>query len=255
MNREQLRQLALAGTVTFPATFPRLAELRLESLQGLPIGPPGGPVSTMMLLVATERPSAKVTITRKLAVAQVAAIFLPHNVHNVRSDDGYWFLQGEVAEGLSALLNQSSSLHGIVYVAEHCSTLLEVQAGMTAAESAQYYPPLPCDRSHNHYNPSAGGSMGPGQGVPGQGVPGQGVPGQGVPGQGVPLQGIPPQSAPYFPCEPMVEASYFAPCERMSEAECRVQSSGPYWPLPCETMEYFVPQAFPSDHSPDEPPE
>jgi hypothetical protein len=30
MNAEQLRHLALAGTVSFPATFPRLAEISLS---------------------------------------------------------------------------------------------------------------------------------------------------------------------------------------------------------------------------------
>jgi hypothetical protein len=44
---------------------------------------------------------------------------------------------------------------GIVYVRENASSMLELQAGLTAAESAEYYPPLPDDRSVNHYNMDA----------------------------------------------------------------------------------------------------
>ena len=60
---------------------------------------------------------------------------------------GTWLLGNEI----SAYLSGKDRVLGIVFVAEAESTLLEVHAGMTAGESAQYYPPLPSDRSFNHY--------------------------------------------------------------------------------------------------------
>lgn len=150
MNREQLIQLATAGTVTFPATFPRLAEIQLREARDLAVACGS---REEVYLIAVERPSVKVTIKRILRVADVRAVFLPSNPNGVNPHDGTWMLAAEVEMGLRLHQCNRGSALGIVYVAEQTPTILEVHAGMTAAESAQYYPPLPIDRSVNHYDP------------------------------------------------------------------------------------------------------
>jgi hypothetical protein len=150
MNREQLKQLATAGTVTFPATFPRLAEIQLHHQQDLALAC-GSQAATFC--VAIERPSIKVTLKRIFKVSDVRAVFLPANPHCVNLQEGIWLLDSEVEAGLRLHLANHGRAFGIVYVAEQTPTLLEVHAGLTAADSAQYYPPLPVDRSVNHYDP------------------------------------------------------------------------------------------------------
>ncbi len=144
MNRDEYRQLLLAGTVTFPATFPQLGTVSLVCEQ-VP-SDTNGPQKHEMLLVK-EHPSAKVTISRKIFVDQVRAVFVPKEPSRVSYDSGKWLLADEIAP----FFRCREHALAIVFVPESEPSLLEVRAGMTAAESAQYYPPLPVDRSFNHY--------------------------------------------------------------------------------------------------------
>ncbi len=102
-----------------------------------------------------ETPSPRVTLQRKVLASKVRAVFIPNNPASINQNAGVWLLGKEVETGLKLLQNQKvSPIIGIVYVPEDEPSLLVMQAGMTAAESTQYYPPLPCDRSYNHYNAS-----------------------------------------------------------------------------------------------------
>ena len=83
-------------------------------------------------------------------------MFLPDDCKVVNLENGVWF-EGKVLEDKLSDLLDTGVLNGIIYVREHAQSLLEVEAGMTAAESAEYYPPLPDDRSVNHYNMSLPG--------------------------------------------------------------------------------------------------
>ncbi len=150
MNKDQSIQLALAGTITFPATFPRTIEIVLN-----PIGSDHGSYGHRqnVLLVAIERPSPRVTIRRSLFVNDVRAVFIPRDLHAVDYRNGDWLIGDDIRAGIQIFLNRGQELRGIVFVAEQIPSLLEVSAGMTAAESSQYYPPLPSDRSVNHYDP------------------------------------------------------------------------------------------------------
>ena len=146
MNRDDYRHLLLAGTVTFPATFPQLGSLTLVSERM----PGNGQLETRQtqdVLVVCEFPSARVTIKRKVFADKVRAVFLPQDPNRVSYACGTWLL----AEEIATYLRCRERALGIVFVAETEPTQLEVRAGMTAAESAQYYPPLPNDRSYNHY--------------------------------------------------------------------------------------------------------
>ncbi len=151
MDRERYRQLLLAGTITFPATLPRVAELSLQAIKQLPVTDFGGMKHGGKWVVATERPSPRVTIVRSVSATEVRAVFLPRNPANLDWNHGTWLLESEVLPGLQMQLNDSPRAYGVLYVPEFSPTLLEVHTGMTAAESAQYYPPLPCDRSRDHY--------------------------------------------------------------------------------------------------------
>jgi hypothetical protein len=144
MNRDDYRHLLLSGTVTFPATFPQLGSISVIS-EPIPLGLDCHEQRDM--LVVKEFPSAKVTISRKVFADRVRAVFIPQDPNQVSYACGTWLLGNEIA----AYLNCQERVLGIVFVSETESTLLEVHAGMTAGESAQYYPPLPCDRSFNHY--------------------------------------------------------------------------------------------------------
>jgi hypothetical protein len=148
MNRDDYRHLLLSGTVTFPATFPQIGSISL-TCEPIPRG-----IECHLhreMLTIKEFPSAKVTISRKVFVDKVRAVFIPQDPNRVSYACGTWLLGDEIA----AYLRCQERVLGIVFVAETESTLLEVHAGMTAGESAQYYPPLPSDRSFNHYGGQA----------------------------------------------------------------------------------------------------
>ena len=152
LNRNEYRQMLLAGTVSFPATFPQVGtlELRSETLSAL-----SGQASD--ILTVTENPSSRVTLSREVLASAVRAVFLPRNPQQVNYSDGLWLLPDEILMGLKLhLQNTRGPLYGIVFVAESEPTILKMSAGMTAAESVQYYPPLPGDPSFNHYNPNPG---------------------------------------------------------------------------------------------------
>jgi hypothetical protein len=148
LSREEHRQLLLAGTVTFPATFPQLGLIHFlhESLTS---------GKTLEMISVTERPSPRVTLVRRIKASSVRAIFLPRDPQHVHYSDGRWLLGSDICEFLSSSKNGVSI--GIVFVPESEPSLLHMTAGMNAAESIQYYPPLPGDPSHNHYNPFPAG--------------------------------------------------------------------------------------------------
>jgi hypothetical protein len=77
--------------------------------------------------------------------------FEPDDTDRVDLKNGKWYNAPEVRSKVTAGLNKPA-IKGIVYVRENAPSLLDVQAGLTAAESAEYYPPLPDDRSVNHYS-------------------------------------------------------------------------------------------------------
>jgi hypothetical protein len=88
----------------------------------------------------------------------VAAVFVPDDPDCVDLRKGKWLLGDEIST-IGILSGKGASVVGIAYVREQASTLLNVEIGMTAAESAEYYPPLPDDRSVNHYRFENPGSI------------------------------------------------------------------------------------------------
>jgi hypothetical protein len=141
--------MLLAGSVTFPATFPQVGRLMLHSEPR-----PGRPAEQLEILSVEEFPSPRVTLSRRMLASSVRALFLPRDPAAVDFSDGVWLLEDEIVGGLrQRLAGCEGPVYGIAFVPESEPSMLHVSAGMTAAESSQYYPPLPGDPSHNHYNP------------------------------------------------------------------------------------------------------
>lgn len=163
VHRDEYRQMLLAGTVSFPATFPQVGKITLE-FEALP----GCDGPEVPFLSVAECPSARVTLTRRVTVKSVRAVFVPRDPRLVAFTDGEWLLDDEILPALSGLLDNYKSVQGIVFVPENEPSILKVSAGMTAGESVQYYPPLPNDPAHNHYNawPTAVGSRAAGACMP-----------------------------------------------------------------------------------------
>ncbi|MGB7347689.1 MAG: hypothetical protein WBD20_25930 [Pirellulaceae bacterium] len=142
-SSDELRLIYLSGTVSIPPRFPDVAQITFES----------GPSRDTPLIVATHRISPKLVIKRIFFSCDVSAIFQPTADAPVDLENGRWF-QGEDLQFKAEDEIGQPAIEGIVYVRENAQSILEMQAGLTAAESAEYYPPLPDDRSVNHYSMS-----------------------------------------------------------------------------------------------------
>ena len=141
-SEQQLRSMYLSGTISIPPRFPDLAEISFSKGESRK-----GPV----FVVAMQQLSPKLVIKRSFFAEDVTSLFVPSDCKAVSLESGEWF-EGEAFEDKAYELMDKGNVKGIIYVREHAQSMLEVEAGLTAAESAEYYPPLPDDRSVNHYN-------------------------------------------------------------------------------------------------------
>jgi hypothetical protein len=148
MNREQRRAMQLAGTVSVPQKFPQLAMISFSVNET-----DTGEFDVDFTYLAVDHViNAKLRIRRSFRTSDVSAIFLPWNCDCVDLQNGEWFLGPEITKALPTVLeNRGGIARGIAYVPEQAATLMQVEVGMTAAESVDYYPPLPDDRSVDHY--------------------------------------------------------------------------------------------------------
>lgn len=155
LDRRHVRAMCLAGTVAVPQKMPQLARLAVEEGNGfLPAA------QSPMMLVAEHRVSPKLTITRNVHLQDVTAVFVPDDARDFDLERGTWLLGDEIAGFIDTLSrSRPEPPLGIAYVREQAPVLMQVVVGMTAAESAEYYPPLPSDPAVDHYEiPGAGAS-------------------------------------------------------------------------------------------------
>ncbi len=146
MNKQQFIALRLSGTVAIPSPFPETGMISIVTLDercGF-----SDLTRTTNLLRVEHRVSPRVTIVRCISVEDVSAVFVPRDCKSADMTDGEWFLNPESFEG-------DWQRRGIVYVRENAQLFMQVEVGMTAAESVEYYPPMPSDRSAAH--PTQGG--------------------------------------------------------------------------------------------------
>jgi hypothetical protein len=147
-QRHHLRSFHLAGTVALPCPFPEVGKLTLLPKGFAYVGAEGETTSDLVLI--EHEHSHRVTITRYVLLDDVyAVLFAPID----RPTGGDWHFGPEIGRELAARSSRKdpSKLMGIAYVREQAPVLMRVDVGMTAAESAEYYPPGPGERSDAHY--------------------------------------------------------------------------------------------------------
>ena len=165
LSDNHLRSIALAGTIAVPSPFPALGRIDI-STHGMTkdeVDSPGATPHRSRRSGFSGRSSSRLprgqprlTITRVVKLCDIAAAFLPADTSQVSLSHGQWYLSAElealVIERLSELNTQDSrrrcrSCLKPSLSAETAKVLLRVETGMTAAESIEYYPPTPGDRS------------------------------------------------------------------------------------------------------------
>jgi len=174
-TREQQIALNLAGAVAVPTPCPATA-LVLAVTDGkvaarvsrLLAGDRPSPSNLRALLRrvclrVVHKISPRLSITRLIPIHEVRAVFVPDNPDAASLDRGQWYLPEEVAHHAASALAERYgrvgreadvevavfACPGIVYLAEAAPLILQVEVSMTAAESVEYYPPLPHDRSYD----------------------------------------------------------------------------------------------------------
>jgi hypothetical protein len=148
LDRFQLRSLSLAGTVAIPSPFPELGKIFLQA-GGVIYQGASGEATREDLVVIEHMQSHRVTVTRRVFLRDVAAVaFCPLDTSMKN-----WYFGPEIVRELRARSNSNNAdlMMGIAYVRETAPVLMDVEVGMTAAESAEYYPPV-LDRSDSHYD-------------------------------------------------------------------------------------------------------
>ncbi|MEX1041378.1 MAG: hypothetical protein WDZ51_12140 [Pirellulaceae bacterium] len=149
LSPSQVRQISLAGTISCPPQFPDVGVINLQ-LRAIPEHCEQSHGGHDLIEVVHEV-SPRVEISRQFLVEGVFAMFLPKDPKVVDLARGDWYFGQQIKEKLEAARQKNEAVIGILYTPESASTLMRVDVAMTAAESAQYYPPLSGDRSHNHY--------------------------------------------------------------------------------------------------------
>jgi hypothetical protein len=148
LSDEQLRAMHLAGTVSVPLIFPAVGRITAQRFSKDPASP--------VLLRVEDRVSPRVMISRTFFLSDVALIFVPDDCACVELSRGKWLWPDQAHEYLLSNKESPGEVLGIVHVLEKARTLMHVEVGMTAAESVDYYPPLPGERSKDHYDFQAG---------------------------------------------------------------------------------------------------
>jgi hypothetical protein len=168
LSENHLRSIALAGTVAVPSPFPALGRIdvsthgltkdEVDSLLEDPTSFEAVRFFQKILVEIAHEVNPRLTITRVVKLCDIAAVFLPADTSQVSLSQGQWHLSAEldalVLEKLSEWNTQNFPalvpllFESIVYLPETAKVLLRVETGMTAAESVEYYPPMPGDRSY-----------------------------------------------------------------------------------------------------------
>ena len=140
LSRRQTEALYLGGTVSIPRHFPDLGRIWYW--------PPGAVPGTNRkrtsgILRIEQELSRSATVIRSCLLNDVAAIFVPRTRNCIDFEKGRLLLNEEIESNWARLRKDSdSAVLGIIYIAEAARVLTEVSLGMTAAQSADYVPPL-----------------------------------------------------------------------------------------------------------------
>jgi hypothetical protein len=141
------RALVLGGTIALPAPFPRVGNLCLANTSKVKkiFGDCEG--VALLKIVHTIEPSTQ--IVRTVVLRHVRAIFQPTDPRNPILDEGNWSFFP-----FSESFLEKMPTSGIVFVPEHIPVMTKVIFSGTAAESAEYCPPIHrggCDPDCRHH--------------------------------------------------------------------------------------------------------
>jgi hypothetical protein len=167
LSDNHLRSIALAGTIAVPSPFPALGRINVsthgltkdevDSLLEDPTSFEAARFFQKVLVEIVHEVNPRLTITRVVKLCDIAAAFLPADTSQVSLSHGQWHLSAELEALVLERLSEWNTpdvpmlvpllLESVVYLPETAKVLLRVETGMTAAESIEYYPPTPGDRS------------------------------------------------------------------------------------------------------------
>lgn len=143
------RSLYLAGTIPIPSPTPNVGRISLHSLW-----PKGGDAASRETVLKVEHvQSNRLAISRSVLLSEVDAVHVSDDDANPPELRDQWFCGKKSVEEFAGLLEQAKpeEIVGVVYVRETARVLMNVMVSMTAAESAEYYPPVLRERSDGHY--------------------------------------------------------------------------------------------------------
>ncbi len=147
---DSLNALHLAGTISFPNPFPEPGWI---SLEGLASSRRRRKRDAEDVVRVEHVHSHRLVVSRRVRLEDVQVVYLaddPKNPPNVRDR---WCVgrSGQTVWLKGLHKNRPQPLVGTVFVRENTPVLMQVEVSMTAAESAEYYPPVVRDRSDAYY--------------------------------------------------------------------------------------------------------
>jgi hypothetical protein len=152
---DALHALHLAGTISIPSPFPEPGWISLDALSSSR----GRKRADEDVVRVEHVHSNRLVISRRVRIDDVQVIHLADDLKNPEALRDRWCIgRSGLAVWLDGLRkSRPRPLVGTVFVRETTPVLMQVEVSMTAAESAEYYPPVVRDRSDVHYAMTAGG--------------------------------------------------------------------------------------------------
>lgn|SRR6516162_10486261 len=146
---DALHALHLAGTISIPSPFPEPGWIWLDGLSSSK----GRKRSAEDVVRVEHVHSNRLVISRRVRIDDVQVMHLADDPKNPEELRDRWCVG---RSGLAVWLNglrkrRTHPLVGTVFVRETTPVLMHVEVSMTAAESAEYYPPVVRERSDSHY--------------------------------------------------------------------------------------------------------
>ena len=125
----------LVGTIAIPNAFPELATIQSHAQARL-IG--GGALDNVLQIIERK---PQWTIVRTVSVRDVIAVFTTTetNPGEIRRD---WLNAKNWITGKRSIRDIKGTQTGIAYVSDRARVIMNIEFGMTAADSAEYYPPV-----------------------------------------------------------------------------------------------------------------
>ncbi|MGE5192437.1 MAG: hypothetical protein ACM3U2_08025 [Deltaproteobacteria bacterium] len=152
---DAIQALHLAGTVSIPNPFPEPGWISLDALTSSK----GRKRADEDVVRVEHVHSNRLVISRRVRIDDVQVMHLADDPKNPRELRDRWCVG---RSGLSIWLDglrksRPRPLLGTVFVRETTPVLMQVEVSMTAAEAAEYYPPVIRERSDAYYAiPEAG---------------------------------------------------------------------------------------------------